>query len=403
MAGGALEGIVVLDLTQGVAGPYATKYFSDYGAEVIKVERPGVGDPARRLGPFPGDEPHLERSGMFLHLNTGKRSVSLNVKTASGRQILRRLAAEADLVVESFRPGTLARLGLDEAALAEANPSAALVQISNYGQTGPYRDFEADDFLAYASGGVFRVTGDPEREPQRLGLYTPLFLVGVVAAGLAMGAFFGSRRDGVGERVDISMMEVLASSMDRGGPNLVAYQYSGELTTTRERMGRLSALPNGIYPCRDGYVHVSTQTAWWPRLCRTIGRPELAEDEHYTSKFTDFEAAPQFDAVIYPWFLERTKQEIMEAAQAEGWPASAINSMADVFRDPHFRAREFFRSVEHPLAGTLEYAGPPFRMLGTPAEIRRAPLLGEHTSEVLRDRLGYRREQIVRLHQAGVI
>lgn len=403
MAEGALEGIVVLDLTQGVAGPYATKYFSDYGAEVIKVERPFLGDPARRLGPFPDDEPHPERSGMFLHLNTGKRSVTLNLKTESGRRILRSLAGQADIVFESFRPGTLARLGLDTGTLAEVNPRAALVQLSNFGQTGPYRDFEADDLLAYAMGGVLRVTGDPEREPVKLGLYTPLFIAGVVAAGLAMGAFFGSRRDGLGERVDISMMEVLASSMDRGGPNLVAYQYTGQLTTTRERMGRLSALPNGIYPCADGYVHVSTQTAWWPRLCRTIGRPELADDDYYITKFTDFEAAPEFDALIYPWFLERTKQQIMEAGQAEGWPTSAINSMDDVFRDPHFRAREFFRSVEHPAAGTLEYAGPPFRMLGTPAEIRRAPLLGEHTAEVLRERLGYTPEQIVRLRQSNVI
>ena len=403
MAGGPLEGIRVLDLTQGIAGPYATKYYSDYGAEVIKVERPGSGDPARRLGPFVGDEPNPETSGMFLHLNTGKQSVTLNLKTESGRQILRRLAADVDLVFENFRPGTLARLGLDSDTLYEVNPRAALVQLSNFGQTGPYRDFEADDLLAYAMGGVLRVTGDPEREPIKLGLYTPLFLVGVVAATLSFGAFLASRRDGVGERADISMMEILASSMDRGGPNLVAYQYTGELTTTRERAGRLNALPNGIYPCKDGYVHINAQSAWWPRLCRTIGRPELIDDPRYAGRLNDLEMVPEFDALVYPWLLERTKQEAMESAQAQGMPMSALNTMEDVFRDPHLRAREFFTSIEHPVAGTLEYPGLPFRTLGTPGAIRRAPLLGEHTAEVLCERLGYTREQLVRLRQRDVI
>jgi crotonobetainyl-CoA:carnitine CoA-transferase CaiB-like acyl-CoA transferase len=403
MSDGPLHGIVVLDLTQGVAGPYATKYYSDYGAEVIKIERPGLGDPARRLGPFVGDVPHRETSGMFLHLNTGKRSVTLDLKTESGRRILRRLAAQADIVFESFRPGTLARLGLDSDALYEANLRATLVQLSNFGQTGPYRDFDADDMLAFAMGGVFRVQGDPEREPVKLGLFTPLFIVGVVAAAFSLGAFLGSRRDGVGERVDISMMEMLAASMDRGAPNLVAYQYTGSLSTTREKAAQLNALPNGIYPCKDGYVHINAQVAWWPRLCRTIGRPDLIDDPRYADHMNDFDAIPEFEALVYPWLLERTKQEIMETAQAEGLPISALNSMEDVFRDPHLRAREFFRAIEHPVAGVLEHAGPPFRMFGTPATIRRAPLLGEHTSQVLRERLGYTPEQVALLRQANVI
>lgn len=403
MGNGPLEGIVVLDLTQGVAGPYATKYYSDYGATVIKVERPGSGDPARRLGPFVHDEPHLEASGMFLHLNTGKQSVTLNLKTATGQSILRRLAAQADIVFECFRPGTLARLGLDSTSLYEANPRTALVQLSNFGQTGPYRDFAADDMLAFAMGGVLQVQGDAAREPVKLGLYTPLFIVGVVTAALSLGAFFASRRDGVGERVDISMMEMLAASMDRAAPNLVAYQYTGQLSTKRETAGRMNALPNGIYPCADGYVHINAQTAWWPRLCRAIGRPELIELPEYTDRVNDLEAAPDFEALVYPWLLEHTKQEIMETAQAVGLPISALNTMEDVFADPHLRAREYFRAIEHPVAGTLEHAGPPFRMLGTPAEIRRAPLLGEHTAQVLCERLGYTRPQLVRLRQANVI
>ena len=266
---GPLEGARVLDLTQGVAGPYATKCFSDYGADVIKIERPDGGDPARRLGPFPNDEPDGEASGMFLHLNTGKRSVALDLRTRSGRELLLALAAQADLVVESFRPGTLERLGIGPDALAEASPAAALVRVSGFGQDGPYRDYEADDMLLYAAGGVMQVTGDPEREPLKLGLYAPLFLAGSVAAGMAMGAMRSSMRDGRGERVDVSIHEIMTASMDRGAPNIVAYQYSGSLMIQRTKNVVYSGLPTGVYPCADGYVQVATQPAWFPRMCRS--------------------------------------------------------------------------------------------------------------------------------------
>ena len=403
MAGGPLAGIQVLDLTQGVAGPYCTKLFADYGADVVKIERPGAGDPARRAGPFPDDIPHPERSGMFLELNTNKQSVTLNLKTASGRRLLRRLAGSSDLVIESFRPGTLDRLGLDGRALRELNPCASLVSISSFGQSGPYRDLEADDLLAYAMGGVLSVTAYPEREPVRIGLYAPLFLAGGVAASFAFGAYLGARRSGAGERVDLSIMEVLATSMDRGGPNLASLAYTGELghrgTTTRGT----TAMPAGVYPCRDGYVMINTQVAWWPRICRAIGRPDLIEDPRYLERLFDPEFAPEIDALVYPWLLERSKQEAMEAAQAEGWPVSALNTTADTFADRHLRARDFFTTLDHPEAGALEYAGLPFRMVGTPGELRRAPLLGEHTARVLVERLGHSREEIVILRQRGAI
>ena len=186
----------ILDLSQGITGPYCTKLFADYGAEVTKIEQPGRGDVSRRFGPFPGDEPHRERSGMFLELNTGKRSVTLNLKTRSGREILLRLAEQADLAVESFRPGALERLGIGDPALREANPALSLVRISNFGQHGPYRDFAADDMLAYAMGGVLSITAMEGRTPVKLGVYAPLFLAGGVVAAYAFGAFSGGTADG---------------------------------------------------------------------------------------------------------------------------------------------------------------------------------------------------------------
>ena len=400
---GPLEGVRVLDLTQGVAGPYATKQFSDYGAEVIKIERPGRGDASRRLGPFPNDTPHIEASGMFLHLNTGKRSVTLDLQTASGRDLLLRLAADADVIIESFRPGTLERLGIGPDVLAEANPAAALVRVSNFGQDGPYRDFEADDMLLYASGGVMQVTGDPDREPIKLGLYTPLFLAGVVISGMTMAAMRSSMRDGQGERVEISINEILAASMDRGGPNIVAFQYSGSLMIERIKNVVYSGLPSGVYPCADGYVQVATQPAWFPRMCRAMGREDLIDNEYYASNVFNPDFLPEMEAIFYPWLLSHTKQEVMEIAQAEGWPVCAINTVEDAYRDPAYLARDFFQTVDHPVAGAYEYVGLPIRFKQTPGEMRRAPLLGEHTFEVLTERLGFTPEEVAILGQRGVI
>ena len=398
-----LEGIRVLDLTQGAAGPYATKLYADYGADVIKIERPDGGDPMRRVGPFPDDEPHPERGGVFLHINTGKRSVTLNLKTASGQQILQHLAASADLVFESFRPGTLEQLGLDAERLAALRPQASLIRLSNFGQYGPYRDFEADDMLLYAAGGVLQVTGVPEREPVKIGLYAPLFLTGAVAAAKSFGALMAADRDGVGQTVDISMQDVLAASMDRGGPNLVAWQYSGSMMHMRMRELRRNAIPRGVYPCQDGYVFVNGTLQWFDRFCRMIGRPDLIDDEETIAQLEHIEYGERFDGLLYPWLLERTKQQVMEEAQKEGLPVGAINSMADVFADPHLRAREFFTTIEHPEAGAFEFPGLPFRMHGTPGQLRRAPLLGEHTSEVLTSELGYAPEEIVILRQRNIV
>ena len=405
--GGALAGIAVLDLTQGVAGPYCTKLFSDYGAEVLKVERPGSGDPTRRTGPFPNDDPHPERSGLFLDLNTGKQSLTLNLKTATGQRILRRLAGEADLVVESYRPGTLARLGLDSAALDEANPAATLVSISNFGQSGPYRDLEADDMLAYAMSGGQAVTGVPDREPNKLGLYAPLFYAGATATTIAFGAFMAARRSGIGERVDLSIQDVLATSMDRAAQNLMSLEYSGALHRTIDAHYRASAFPGGVYggqlPCKDGYISIMCYPHWWDRFCRMIGRPDLIDDASYVERLQDPDFGPQIDALFLPWVLERTKAQVMQEAQSQGVPVGALHTMEDIFENPQLRERAYFTLLDHPEAGRLEYPGPPFKLSETPAHIRRAPLLGEHTSEVLTSRLGYSRQEVVILRQRGVV
>ena len=400
---GPLLGIRVLDLTQGVAAPYATMLLSDYGADVIKVERPGGGDPTRRIGPFPGDRPHPDRSGLFFELNSGKRSVTLNLATATGRRILQRLAANADLVIESFRPGALARLGLDAERLEAIQPAAALVQLSNFGQDGPYRDFELDDLGAYAIGGVLSLTGAEGREPTRIGLYAPLFLAGGVLATYTIGAVFGSRRTGRGERVDASLMEILASSMDRGGPNLVAYQYTGGLMSTRAVNQFRTAMPNGVFRCSDGYVSITGQSNFFPRLARMIDRPDIADDEAFLGRLEDPDFLPVVEPLLTDWLRTRTKREAMEKGQAEGLPVSALNTMADLFADPHLGERGFFATVAQPATGDVVLPGLALRMSDTPGEVLPAPTLGQHTVEVLTGELGYTRQDVAVLRQRSIV
>jgi crotonobetainyl-CoA:carnitine CoA-transferase CaiB-like acyl-CoA transferase len=401
--GGPLEGWRVLDLSQGVTGPYVTKLCSDYGADVVKVERPGVGDVSRRMGPFPGDDPHAEKSGMYLTLNTGKRGVTLDLATRTGRELVLGLAAGADLVVESFRPGTLERFGLSPDVLAEVSPAAALVRISNFGQTGPRRDFAADDLIEYAASGVFMVTGLPDRVPVALGLFAPLFLAGAICAPLALGAMRAAHRDKQQEVMDFSIQEALAGSMDRGGPNLVSYQYTGHLSHERRAGSLRNAMPNGVYRCADGYIQVSTLVTWFPRVFRVIGRPEWITDERITSNLNSPDGVgAEVQAAFLEWLRPLTKQRAMEEAQAQGWALSALNTPADVLRDPHMRERGFFVTVDHPEAGSIELPGLALRFGGTPGELRRPPLLGEHNVEIFGE-LGYTPTEVAALRTQNVI
>jgi crotonobetainyl-CoA:carnitine CoA-transferase CaiB-like acyl-CoA transferase len=400
---GPLEGWKVLDLTQGIAGPYVTKLCSDYGADVIKVERPGFGDVSRRIGPFPGDNPHAEKSGMYLTLNTGKRSITLDLTTRTGRELLLQLAARADLIVESYRPGTLERFGLGPERLAQAGP-AALVRISNFGQTGPMRDFAADDLIEYAAAGILQITGLPDKGPVALGLFTPLFLAGAICAPHALGAMRAAHRDKQPEVVDFSIQEALAGSMDRGGPNLVSYQYTGHLSHDKRPVRSRNAMPNGVYACADGYVHVSTLVTWYPRVFRVIGRPEWITDERITGHLNTAggEVGTEVEKAFLDWLRPRTKQQAMTEAQAQGWAMSALNTPADVLRDPHMRARGFFVTLEHPVAGPVELPGLALRFTGTPGELRRPPLLGEHNLEVFGE-LGYSPPEVAALRTQNVI
>ena len=400
----ALSDVKVLDLTWYIAGPYCTKLLADYGAEVTKVERPGTGDPARHLGPFLGDDPHPERSGLFLHLNTNKQSVTLNLKTEMGRYIFSELVKDADILVESFSPRVMPGLGLDYSTLEKINPKLVMTYISNFGQTGPYRDFKASELTIDAMGHTMITHGLPDREPLKRGENCLLYQAGLIAAVATMGAFLVSRQQGIGQQVDVSLMETQAGNVDYRLQNLVCYSYSGYETPRVDiRLAGLSILPYGVYPCKDGAVQFIFHPPWRARFCQMVGMSEAEFKERFPDEL-DFSRKDELTAIFLNWTMQRTKLEVMREAQAARCPGTAVYTPGDLVHDPHFQGREFWVDLEHPVAGKLTYPGAPFDSEQIPWKVRLpAPLLGQHNREVYYQKFGYRQDELIRLREMGVI
>ena len=397
---GALADLRVLDFTHYVAGPYTTKLLADYGAEVLKVERPGSGDGARRIGPFPGNIPHPEKSGTFLHLNTNKRSITLNLKSSEAQDIVKRLVAEVNVVVESFRPGQMAAFGLNYETLRSINPRIVMTSISNFGQTGPYRDFRASDLIIYGMGGEMYSTGLEDREPLKLGEDVVLYQAGAVAATATMGAVFADSS----QHVDVSLMETQIGSIDRRMSMLLAYQYNGEISM-RSATATAGGYPNGVFICLDGYVQIAGGRNYFDRVVAMMGAPYFLLEERWYEPEAQYdpELEDEFNAYFIPWCLERTKREIWHVAQEAGVLSAPINAASDLVSDDQFHQRGAFSEIDHPVAGRLLYPGRPFGMSESPWCIRRpAPLLGQHTDEVL-CALGYTEVDIQVLRNQKVI
>jgi crotonobetainyl-CoA:carnitine CoA-transferase CaiB-like acyl-CoA transferase len=401
-----LSGVRVIDLTWHIAGPFCTKLLADYGADVIKVERPGSGDPSRGYGPFPGDRPDPEQSGHFLHLNTNKRGITLDLKRAAGREILRALVRDANLLVESFSPRVMPSLGLGYAELAAINPRLVYVSISNFGQTGPYRDYRSSDLITYAMGGPMFPTGVIGREPVKLGPRLMEYQAGHMAAAATLGALFGAEASGAGQQVDVSIMETQLGGVDRRIVNLLGYQYTGEVAGRDELI--LGVLPLGSYPCKDGYVFLTIFPNFWKGFTEMVGQPELQSDPRFTEPGALFnpERRADIDLIIYPWLGERTRAEVQAAAQAAHVPGTAIQTAADLLEDPHLEARAFWTQIAHPVAGALPHTGAPFRLGEGQLEVaawRPAPLLGQHNAAILGGELGMSAAELALLRAWNVI
>ncbi|MBI2865336.1 MAG: CoA transferase [Chloroflexi bacterium] len=401
----ALSGVKVIDLTHHISGPYCTKMLADYGAEVVKVERPGCGDGARNMGPFMKDGPHPEKSGMFAYLNTNKQGITLDLKSQTGKAILLRLIESADMLVENFSPRVMPSLGLTYERLKEINPRLVMASISNFGQTGPYRDFKASELVLNAMGTEMYSRGISTREPLKLGGNAVQFQAGAVAALATTIAYWQALEGGYGDHLDISIFETQISTIDLRGGSLLGYQYSGRVATRKEP-GTNRGYPNDVYMCSDGYAQIGHHALeFFPRVLKMLGHPEELSDPAMGTEAgqMDDDLKGIFEAYFIPWCLERTKLEIFLLGQAANLPVGPINTMEDVTKDPHFEAREFFVDVEHPAMGTVRMPGAPFRMGDNPWKLRwPAPLLGQHNEEVLGP-LGYAKEDLVKLREAGVI
>jgi crotonobetainyl-CoA:carnitine CoA-transferase CaiB-like acyl-CoA transferase len=396
-----LTGVRVVELAQGVQGPYAAKMFADHGADVVKVEPPG-GDVARAAGPFPDDQPHPEQSALFLHLNTNKRSVTLDPSLAEGREVLRQLVKTADIVIESYRPGTLETWGLGFEALRELRPRLVLTSVTPFGQDGPYAGFKGEEIVYYAMGGPMQATGLIEREPVKLAGSVISYQCGTLAAAATMAAFMtASGPDGEAVHVDVSNFESQAASIDRRLTNQVAHSYNGD-DGERAATQRFGPLPTGIYPVTDGYVQIITIPAWMPRMLATLDDDELRAAYDRPDWMAHGELGDAADGVLYPWLLERTRAQAMADAQANRWPVTALNAPIDVLGDEHFGGRGTFVEVDHPAAGRFRQLGAPFRMEDGWQLRRPAPLLGEHTAEVYGE-LGIDEQALAGLRAAGAV
>ncbi len=401
----ALSGVRVVDLTQLISGPFCTKLLADYGADVIKIEKPLGGDVARQVGPFFGDDPHPEKSGLFLHLNTNKRGITLNLKSETGKKIFFELIRNADLLVENFSPRVMPSLGLDYSTLEKVNPRLVMTSISNFGQTGPYRDYKISDIVLFGMGGCMNFVGLPDRQPLNLPGTVTQYHGGGMAAVATMTALLGAEGTGIGQWVDVSLLEAELCSTDWRMANLVGHQYSGQVSIRMLPQQR-GAFPSGNYPCKDGYIYViGLWPVVWPGVANLIGRPEWGKDRRFVSN--EGQASPQsrdeFEAVWYPYLAEHTKKELVEAGQASNVPIAPINNTMEIVNDDHMKARGFWVEIEHPFTGKIKYTGAPFIMHESPWQIRRrAPLLGEHNQEVYGE-LGYTSEDVVRLKEADVI
>jgi crotonobetainyl-CoA:carnitine CoA-transferase CaiB-like acyl-CoA transferase len=393
----ALEGYSVVDISEGVAGPYCTKLLADYGADVVKVERP-EGDPARREGPFPGDDPQAEAGALFLYLNTNKQSVTLDYGTASGAEILRKLVAGADLLVSDVRPSKLLQLGLDFDTLHRINARMAMVSLSYFGESGPYADWAATNLTAFATGGQMAMMGDPDREPLKPGGYQADYQVGLNGFTAATTALFDAAMTGEGQYVEVCGMECMASTLEASLP-IAAYtgrNFGG-------RRGNIMSALIGIYPAADGYLGVHAMPRNWKALLETMGMPELADDPRFATAQARLQNEDELRATLYGWALSSEKKDVYRRAGGVRGPVAYVHDMADLFDSPHVKERGYLVEADHPEAGRLTYPRGPFLMSETPPRAGRAPLLGEHTISILRERAGLDDEAIAVLTAAGII
>lgn len=392
----SLSGIKVLDLTHYIAGPYCTKMQADCGAEVVKVEAPGQGDPARKCGPFPNDEPHAEKSLLFLYLNASKKSITLNLETETGAKIFKELVKKSDALIEDYAPGSMQSLGLGYETLEPLNPGLVMTSLTSFGQAGPYRDYKATDIVQQAIGGWMYSGGQPGRQPLKGPAFLSHYVAGLFALVATMTALHHRNRTGTGQHVDVSAIEGFLLAY----LSFTAYSFWGQVIP---RTG--SPYPYTILPCKDGYIGVNILTqGQWELLCQFMGMPELIDDPRFVDGFRRAEHRDEITALLTRWLEDKEKDYLFHEGQSWRIPFCLIPNTEEILRQEQHRQREYFVKVQHPLAGELTQPGAPFKMGRTPWRMASlAPLLGEHNREVYGGWLGFSHQDLIQLRQAGIV
>ncbi len=371
----ALQGLVVLDLTNFRSGPSCTMLLGDMGADVIKVERPGTGDDARRMPPFVDG-----RSAPFCLWNRNKRSIVLDMKVPADAEVLRRLAGRADVLVENFRPGTLDRVGLSWEAVRDRHPRLIYASISGFGQTGPWAHHGGLDMMAQGMSGLMAGNGPPEGEPYRLPIAITDVTAGMFACNAILGALLARERTGRGQRIDQSLLEA--------GLALGVYEAAHVLAlgTRPARLGQLhrGSAPYRVFRTRDGWITVgASKDKFWRSLCELIGRPELVSDPRFAANADRVANNPALVEIIGERVAERDSAHWLEAFGRAGIPSEPVLSYDEALAHPQAVARGVVAEIEAPERGPIRTLAPPVRLEGTPARVRRrAPDLGEHGAEI---------------------
>lgn len=393
---GPLKGIRVLDLTRILAGPYATMILRDLGAEVIKVEQPGVGDEARDFGPFKN-----EFSLYFMSVNRGKKSVTLNLKAPRGKELFLELVKQSDILVENFRPGTMEKLGLGYESLKAHHPSLLYAACSGFGQTGPYAMRGAYDMIIQGMGGIISITGEPDRPPVRVGTS-----IGDITSALFTGIGILSalrHRDqtGEGQLIDVGMLDCQVAILENA---MVRYLSTGDIPRPLGRR-HPAITPFEVFESADGYVVIAIgNNELWRKFCEHIDCPELIDDVRFRTNALRTENHESLFPILDEIMRRRTTDAWIEELEAIGVPCGPVNTVDKVAKDPQVLAREMIAEVEHDITGTIQIPGIPIKLSETPGQIDApAPNLGEHTSEVLTGLLGLSAKDVNQLKQNRIV